>query len=73
MVSSISPSAQIVLNLSLAEFETRGKVIGLDTCRQFLFVFRRYKELEGNKTLASFFKLPLNTTDSCISNFMVHA
>jgi hypothetical protein len=46
VLSSISPSAQIALNLSLAEFEPRGEINDFDTCRQFIYFFVVIKSLE---------------------------
>ena len=69
MVSSISPSAQLVLDLSLAEFEPRGKIIDFDTCRHFLFVFHRYKELAGSKKLSTLLQVPFDSKRPICCNF----
>jgi hypothetical protein len=70
VVSSISSSAQIVINLSLADFELRGKIIDFDTCRHFLFVFHPYKELGGSKKLSTLLlQVPLNSKIPYLCNF----
>ena len=70
VVSSISPLAQIVINLSLAEFEPCGKIIDFDTCRHFLFVFYCYKELGGSKKLSTLLQVPFDSKRPICSNFL---
>jgi hypothetical protein len=69
VVSSISSSDQIVINLSLAEFEPRGKINDFDTCHLFLFLFHRYKELGGSKKLSTLLQVPFDSNKPYLSNF----